>query len=53
MKKRYTLTLDEHIVKQAKKKAIDENTNFSALVEKLLKEHIANNQIPLSNHSIP
>lgn len=40
MRKRFTVTLDEDVVKRAKKKAIDENTNFSALVESCLEEHI-------------
>ncbi len=41
MKKRFTVTLSEDVVKQAKKKAIDENTNFSAMVETLLVEHVS------------
>ena len=40
MKKRVTITLDDKVVKQAKIKAIDDNTNLSAAIEKLLVEYI-------------
>jgi hypothetical protein len=40
MKKRFTVTLTEDVVKQAKKKAIDENKSLSAMVEDLLVRHI-------------
>ena len=38
MKKRFTFTLDESVVKNAKKQAIDENLSLSAKVEKLLSQ---------------
>ncbi len=38
MKKRFTFTLDEDVVKKAKKQVIDENLSLSAKVEKLLSE---------------
>lgn len=44
MKKRVTITLDENVVKQAKIKAINEDTNFSATIEKLLKEYLASSE---------
>ena len=40
MKKRVTITLDDKVVKQAKIKAIDNNTNLSATIEKLLVKYI-------------
>ena len=40
MKKRFTFTLDEEIVKSAKKQAIDENISLSAKVEKLLSQDV-------------
>ncbi len=40
MKKRVTVTLDENVVKQAKIKAIGEDTNLSATIEKLLVEYV-------------
>ena len=40
MKKRVTVTLDEKVVKQAKIKAIGEDTNLSATIEKLLIQYI-------------
>lgn len=40
MKKRVTITLDDKVVKQAKIKAIDDNTNLSATIEKLLVKYI-------------
>ncbi|MBR6014292.1 MAG: hypothetical protein IK062_11030 [Selenomonadaceae bacterium] len=43
MKKRFTFTLDEDVVKKAKKQAIDENTSLSAKVEKLLSQDSKNN----------
>lgn len=44
MKKRTVLVLDDAIVKQAKKKAIDEDMSFSALVENLLVGSINNEE---------
>ena len=35
-KKRFTVTLDIDVVKQARKRAIDENISFSTMVERLL-----------------
>lgn len=46
MKKRFTVTLNEDVVKQVKKKAIDENTNFSAMVEACLEELMRGNITP-------
>ena len=40
MKKRVTITIDEKVVKQAKIKAIGEDSNLSATIEKLLVEYI-------------
>ena len=40
MKKRVTITLDDKVVKQAKIKAIDNDTNLSATIEKLLVKYI-------------
>ena len=40
MKKRITITIDANIVKAAKIKAVNDDTNLSALIEKLLREYI-------------
>lgn len=40
MKKRVTITLDENVVKKAKIKAIGEDSNLSATIERLLVEYI-------------
>ena len=40
MKKRFTVTLDKDVVKKAKIKAIGEDSNLSATIEKLLVEYI-------------
>lgn len=40
MKKRVTITLDKDVIKQAKIKAIGEDSNLSATIEKLLVEYI-------------
>lgn len=40
MKKRVTVTLDEDLVKQAKIKAINDDTNLSAAIEKLLMVYL-------------
>ena len=39
LKKRFTVTLNDVIAKEAKKKAIDEDLKFSTLIEKLLVEY--------------
>lgn len=41
MKKRFTVTLDEGVVKRAKKRAIDDDTNFSSMVENLLVHYLS------------
>lgn len=41
MKKKFTTTLDEELIKQAKIKAIEENISVAELIEKLLKDYIA------------
>lgn len=43
-KKRFTLTLDVDVVKNAKKKAIDEDESLSGLVEKLLKRYVESSE---------
>lgn len=40
VKKRVTVSLDEDLVKQAKIKAINDDTNFSATIEKLLVKYL-------------
>lgn len=40
MKKRVTITLDEDVVKKAKIKAIGEDSNLSATIERLLVKYI-------------
>ena len=40
MKKRVTVTLDENVVKQAKIKAIGEDTNLSATIERLVVKYV-------------
>lgn len=40
MKKRVTVSLDEDLVKKAKIKAINDNTNLSATIEKLLVKYL-------------
>ena len=40
MKKRITITIARDVVKAAKIKAINDDTNLSALIEKLLCEYI-------------
>ena len=45
MKKRVTVTLDEDVVKQAKIKAIGEDTSLSATIEKLLVEYIESTEM--------
>ena len=40
MKKRITITIDTDIVKATKIKAVNDDTNLSALIEKLLRQYI-------------
>ncbi len=40
MKKKFTTTIDEEVVKQAKIQAIEENTSVAELIERLLKEYL-------------
>ena len=40
MKKKFTTTLDDEIIKKAKIKAIEEGTSTAELIEKLLKEYL-------------
>jgi Family of unknown function (DUF6364) len=42
MKSRLTVTLDPVVVRKAKALALSRDTNFSALVEKLLRQDLAN-----------
>lgn len=40
MKKKFTTTLDDEIIKQAKIKAIEEGISVAELIEKILKEYL-------------
>ena len=40
MKKKFTTTIDEDVIKQAKIQAIEENTSVAELIERLLKEYL-------------
>ena len=40
MKKRITITIDPNIIKAAKIKTVKNDTNLSALIEKLLRQYI-------------
>ena len=40
MKKKFTTTLDESLIKQAKIKAIEENISVAELIERLLVEYL-------------
>ena len=40
MKKKYTTTIDEELLKKAKIKAIEENVNLNDLIERLLREYL-------------
>lgn len=40
MKKKFTTTLDEELIKQAKIKAIEENISVAELIEKLLSNYL-------------
>ena len=40
MKKKYTTTIEEELLKKAKIKAIEENINLNDLIERLLKDYL-------------
>ena len=40
MKKKFTTTIDEDFIKQAKIQAIEENTSVAERIERLLKEYL-------------
>lgn len=40
MKKKFTTTLDDELIKQAKIKAIEEGISVAELIEKLLKQYL-------------
>ena len=40
MKKKFTTTLDEELIKQAKIKAIEEGISVAELIEKLLNKYL-------------
>lgn len=40
MKKKFTTTIDEDVIKQAKIQTIEENTSVAELIERLLKEYL-------------
>lgn len=40
MKKKFTTTIDDELIKQAKIKAIEEGISVAELIEKLLKEYL-------------
>ena len=40
MKKKYTTTIEEELLKKAKIKAIEENVNLNDLIERLLKDYL-------------
>ena len=41
MKKKFTTTIDDELIKQAKIKAIEENISVAELIERLLKDYLA------------
>lgn len=43
MKKKFTTTLDEELIKLAKIKAIEENVSVAKLIERLLNDYIKKN----------
>lgn len=49
MKKRFTITLSPEVVKRVKIQAVKDDTNLSALVEKLLRQYIGANSIKEAN----
>lgn len=40
MKKKFTTTIDDELIKKAKIKAIEENISVAELLEKLLKDYL-------------
>lgn len=40
MKKRVTITIDPQLLKQAKIQAVNDDTNFSSLIEQLLRQYL-------------
>jgi len=40
LKKKFTTTIDDELIKQAKIKAIEEGVSVAELIEKLLKEYL-------------
>ena len=44
MRKKFTTTLDEKIIKKIKVQAIKENTNVSKLLEKLIENYLKENE---------
>lgn len=40
MKKKFTTTIDEELIKLAKIKAIEENISVAELIERLLKDYL-------------
>jgi len=40
MKKKFTTTIDDELIKKAKIKAIEENISVAELIEKLLKDYL-------------
>jgi predicted HicB family RNase H-like nuclease len=40
MKKKFTTTIDDELIKQAKIKAIEENVSVAELIEKLLRNYL-------------
>ena len=44
MRKKFTTTLDEEIIKKIKVQAIKENTNVSKLLEKLIENYLKENE---------
>lgn len=44
MRKKFTTTLDEEIIKKVKIQAIKENTDVSKLLEKLIENYLKENE---------
>ncbi|WP_288709873.1 DUF6364 family protein [uncultured Clostridium sp.] len=44
MRKKFTTTLDEEIIKKIKVQAIKENTDVSKLLEKLIENYLKENE---------
>ena len=45
MRKKFTTTLDENIIKKIKMRAIEENTDVSKLLEKLITDYLNTKEI--------